>query len=131
MSRPKESTATAPSATISASTPATAQPTAPSTSENTTTVPQQVGAATATADSASGPVSSGYGLSTAQYQAQYPNVTIVTSNSRVPVDPNADLSNPAYVWAPGIRELVLQKCRERGYITGDAYILLPASIQKR
>jgi hypothetical protein len=54
----------------------------------------------------------------------------VTSNSRVPVDPNADLSNPAYVWAPGIRELVLQKCRERGYITGDAYILLPASIQK-
>ena len=126
----KESTATASSATISASTPATAQPTAPSTSENTTTVPQQVGAATATADSASGPVSSGYGLSTAQYQAQYPNVTIVTSNSRVPVDPNADLSNPAYVWAPGIRELVLQKCRERGYITGDAYILLPASIQK-
>ncbi|GAB2022245.1 cell division site-positioning protein MapZ family protein [Pseudolactococcus yaeyamensis] len=103
------------------------QPTAP---ENTTTAPQQSGSATATADSSTGPVSSGYGLSTAQYQAQYPNVIIVTSNSRVPVDPNADLSNPAYAWAPGIRELVLQKCRERGYITGDAYILLPASIQK-
>lgn len=126
-----ESTATASSsAAASASTSAAAKPTAPTTSENTTTAPQQGGSATATAGSATGPVSSGYGLSTAQYQAQYPKVTIVTSNSRVPVDPNADLSNPAYAWAPGIRELVLQKCRERGYITGDAYILLPASIQK-
>ncbi|MFZ2557089.1 MAG: cell division site-positioning protein MapZ family protein [Lactococcus raffinolactis] len=109
---------------------ANAQPVAPSAPANTTTTPQQGGATTATAGSATGPISSGYGLSTAQYQAQYPNVTIVTSNSRVPVDPNADLSNPAYVWAPGIRELVLQKCRERGYISGDNYILLPASIQK-
>ncbi|MGO3297686.1 MAG: cell division site-positioning protein MapZ family protein, partial [Pseudolactococcus laudensis] len=88
----KESTATASSAAASASTSAAAQPTAPTTSENTTTAPQQGGSATATAGSATGPVSSGYGLSTAQYQAQYPNVTIVTSNSRVPVDPNADLS---------------------------------------
>ena len=109
---------------------ANAQPVAPSAPANTTTTPQQGGATTATAGSATGPISSGYGLSTAQYQAQYPNVTIVTSNSRVPVDPNADLSDPAYAWAPGIRELVLQKCRERGYISGDNYILLPASIQK-
>ena len=109
---------------------ANAQPAAPSAPANTTTTPQQGGATTATAGSATGPISSGYGLSTAQYQAQYPNVTIVTSNSRVPVDPNADLSDPAYAWAPGIRELVLQKCRERGYISGDNYILLPASIQK-
>lgn len=109
---------------------ANAQPVAPSAPANTTTTPQQGGATTATAGPATGPISSGYGLSTAQYQAQYPNVTIVTSNSRVPVDPNADLSDPAYAWAPGIRELVLQKCRERGYISGDNYILLPASIQK-
>lgn len=125
----KASTA-ASSAAASATTPAAAQPAAPSAPATTTTTPQQGGATTATAGSATGPVASGYGLSTAQYQAQYPNVTIVTSNSRVPVDPNADLSNPAYAWAPGIRELVLQKCRDRGYITGDAYILLPASIQK-
>ncbi|GFH42285.1 Mid-cell-anchored protein Z [Lactococcus hodotermopsidis] len=51
------------------------------------------------------------------------------SNSRVPVDANANLSDPAYTWAPGIMELVLNKCRERGYITGDNYILQPASIQ--
>lgn len=123
--------ANASTAAANASTSAeNAQPVAPSAPANTTTTPQQGGATTATAGSATGPISSGYGLSTAQYQAQYPNVTIVTSNSRVPVDPNADLSDPAYAWAPGIRELVLQKCRERGYISGDNYILLPASIQK-
>ena len=109
---------------------ANAQPVAPSAPANTTTTPQQGGATTATAGSATGPISSGYGLSTAQYQAQYPNVTIVTSNSRVPVDPNADLSDPAYAWALGIRELVLQKCRERGYISGDNYILLPKKKKK-
>jgi mid-cell-anchored protein Z len=125
----KASTA-ASSAAASTATQAAAQPAAPSAPATTTTEPQKGGATTATAGSATGPIASGYGLSTAQYQAQYPNVTIVTSNSRVPVDPNADLSDPAYAWAPGIRELVLQKCRDRGYITGDAYILLPASIQK-
>jgi hypothetical protein len=84
----------------------------------------------ATTTPASGAAASGYGLTTAQYQTQYPNVAIETGKSRVPVDPNADLTNPAFEWAPGIRDLVLGKCRERGYITGDAYILLPASIQK-
>lgn len=77
-----------------------------------------------------GAASAGYGLTTAQYQAQYPAITLETGRSRVPVDPNANLSDAAFVWASGIRELVLQKCRDRGYITGDAYILLPASIQK-
>ncbi|MGX7048454.1 hypothetical protein RU86_GL001265 [Lactococcus piscium] len=77
-----------------------------------------------------GGASAGYGLTTAQYQAQYPAITLETGRSRVPVDPNANLSDAAFVWASGIRELVLQKCRDRGYITGDAYILLPASIQK-
>lgn len=77
-----------------------------------------------------GPVSSGYGLNVSQYQAQYPNVRVITSNSRVPVDPNANLNDSAFSWADGIREKVLAKCRERGYISGDDYILLPASIQK-
>ncbi len=77
-----------------------------------------------------GAASAGYGLTTAQYQAQYPAITLETGRSRVPVDPNANLNDAAFVWASGIRELVLQKCRDRGYITGDAYILLPASIQK-
>lgn len=72
----------------------------------------------------------GSGLSTAQFQGQFPTIPLQTSKSRVPVDPNADLSNPAFGWADGIKELVLGKCRQRGYISGDAYILLPASIQK-
>ena len=72
----------------------------------------------------------GSGLSTAQFQGQFPSIPLETSKSRVPVDPNADLSNPAFGWADGIKDLVLGKCRQRGYISGDAYILLPASIQK-
>ncbi|MDR1605903.1 MAG: hypothetical protein LBS41_02190 [Streptococcaceae bacterium] len=72
----------------------------------------------------------GSGLTTAQYQAQYPAVALNTSLSRVPVDPHANLADSAFAWEAGIKELVLQKCRERGYISGDAYILLPASIQK-
>lgn len=72
----------------------------------------------------------GSGLSTAQFQGQFPTIPLQTSKSRVPVDPNADLSNPAFGWADGIKDLVLGKCRQRGYISGDAYILLPASIQK-
>lgn len=74
--------------------------------------------------------STGSGLSTAQFQGQFPSIALQTSKSRVPVDPNADLSNPAFGWADGIKDLVLGKCRQRGYISGDAYILLPASIQK-
>lgn len=74
--------------------------------------------------------STGSGLSTAQFQVQFPTIALETSKSRVPVDPNADLSNPAFGWADGIKDLVLGKCRQRGYISGDAYILLPASIQK-
>ncbi|GFH39916.1 cell division site-positioning protein MapZ family protein [Lactococcus insecticola] len=61
--------------------------------------------------------------------ASQASVQVDSSNSRVPVDPNANASNPAFAWASGIKEMVLQKCRDRGYITGDAYILLPASIQ--
>lgn len=72
----------------------------------------------------------GSGLSTAQFQGQNPTIAVETSKSRVPVDPNADLSNPAFAWSNGIKDLVLGKCRQRGYISGDAYILLPASIQK-
>lgn len=72
----------------------------------------------------------GSGLSTAQFQSQNPAIAVETTKSRVPVDPNADLSSVAFAWSDGIKELVLGKCRQRGYISGDAYILLPASIQK-
>ncbi|MCJ1993991.1 hypothetical protein GYN24_05285 [Lactococcus piscium] len=110
-------TPTTPSTTTSQSNGATNQS---SGSTNQATAPATNG----------GGASAGYGLTTAQYQAQYPAIPLETGRSRVPVDPNPNLNDAAFVWASGIRELVLQKCRDRGYITGDAYILLPASIQK-
>ncbi|MDU4037841.1 MAG: cell division site-positioning protein MapZ family protein, partial [Lactococcus lactis] len=33
-----------------------------------------------------------------------------------------------FTWGAGIKEMVLNKARERGYITGDNYILVPTAI---
>lgn len=128
----------------SAAAASTAAPTTPNTTTNTasqsdgatnqaagSTNQANTGANQSTAPATNGGgAAAGYGLTTAQYQAQYPAITLETGRSRVPVDPNANLNDAAFEWASGIKELVLQKCRDRGYITGDAYILLPASIQK-
>lgn len=40
----------------------------------------------------------------------------------------ADVNNPAWVWAPGVKEKVLDTCIARGYITAGAYSLQPARI---
>ncbi len=46
------------------------------------------------------------------------------------VQPQADINpnDPAFTWGAGIKEMVLNKARERGYITGDNYILVPTAI---
>ncbi|MEW4355250.1 cell division site-positioning protein MapZ family protein [Streptococcus pneumoniae] len=45
--------------------------------------------------------------------------------SRVPYNQAAidDVTNPAWVFNPGVLEKILQTSRERGYITGDNYII--------
>ncbi|MCA5012765.1 MULTISPECIES: cell division site-positioning protein MapZ family protein [unclassified Enterococcus] len=40
----------------------------------------------------------------------------------------SDMSNPAWVWAPGIQDKVIATCIERGYITAGNYSLQPARI---
>lgn len=40
----------------------------------------------------------------------------------------SDMSNPAWVWAPGVQEKVIATCIERGYITAGNYSLQPARI---
>jgi hypothetical protein len=40
----------------------------------------------------------------------------------------ADMSNPAWTWAPGVQEKVIATCIQRGYITAGAYSLQPARI---
>jgi AAA ATPase containing von Willebrand factor type A (vWA) domain len=50
--------------------------------------------------------------------------------SRVPINQAEinDSTNPAWLWAPGIMDRVLNTCRERGYISGNDYILKPVNI---
>jgi hypothetical protein len=40
----------------------------------------------------------------------------------------ADMTNPAWTWAPGVQEKVIATCIQRGYITAGAYSLQPARI---
>lgn len=40
----------------------------------------------------------------------------------------ADTGNPAWVWAAGVQEKVIETCKQRGYITEGSYSLQPACI---
>ncbi|MFC4652159.1 cell division site-positioning protein MapZ family protein [Lactococcus nasutitermitis] len=55
-------------------------------------------------------------------------VTVDSSNARIQPQANLDLGNPAFTWNAGIEQMVLDKCRARGYITGNDYILVPTAI---
>ena len=54
------------------------------------------------------------------------------SLSRVPYNQAAidDVNNPAWTFNPGVLEKILQTSRERGYISGDNYILERVNIIK-
>ncbi|MBP2620833.1 cell division site-positioning protein MapZ family protein [Streptococcus panodentis] len=68
---------------------------------------------------------SGYGISSN-------GVNLQRSLSRVPYNQAAidDSSNPAWTFNPGVLEKILQTSRERGYISGDNYILERVNIIK-
>ena len=68
---------------------------------------------------------SGYGLSSN-------GVALQRSLSRVPYNQAAidDVNNPAWVFGDGILEKVLNIARQRGYITGNQYILERVNIIK-
>ncbi|MDR1568517.1 MAG: hypothetical protein LBS33_07550 [Streptococcaceae bacterium] len=69
-------------------------------------------------NSATAAVSGSFGNTGAVSQAE-------RAKSRVPYDQAqlADVNNPAWIWADGIKERVLDTCRARSYIKGDDYIL--------
>lgn len=67
------------------------------------------------------PDSSGFSAPNADGVYTSPVYTAVASDV-------ADTSNPAWVWAPGVKEQVLATCIARGYITAGAYSLEPARI---
>jgi hypothetical protein len=55
-------------------------------------------------------------------------VTLDNSNARLQPQAGLNPDDPAFVWADGIQEKILNICRSRGYITGDNYILVPVAI---
>lgn len=50
------------------------------------------------------------------------------SNARVQPQANLNLNDPAFTWKPGIMDKVLNIARQRGYISGNNFILLPVAI---
>ncbi len=50
------------------------------------------------------------------------------SNARVQPQANLNPQDPAFTWNPGIRDKVLNIARQRGYISGNDFILLPVAI---
>lgn len=66
----------------------------------------------------------------ASEQAQVAASNLQRQVSRVPYNQEviADTSNSAWTFAPGVLEEILRVSRERGYITGDNYVLEPVNI---
>ena len=61
--------------------------------------------------------------------AQNPtSATPDNSNARVQPQANLNPQDPAFTWNPGIRDKVLNIARQRGYISGNDFILLPVAI---
>lgn len=99
------------SASTDTSNGTTGAPTQPQTDKNTA----QGGASSATAVAADG--------------TQNPTgATPDNSNARVQPQANLNPQDPAFTWNPGIRDKVLNIARQRGYISGNDFILLPVAI---
>lgn len=83
---------------------------------NSTTTPSSAGSSTnaSTSSNANGLSSNG--------------VNLEVSAARVQPQAGVNTNDPAFTWGAGIKEMVLNKARERGYITGDNYILVPTAI---
>lgn len=55
-------------------------------------------------------------------------VTLAVASARVQPQAGINPNDSAFVWGDGILEKVLNICRERGYIQGNNYILVPTAI---
>lgn len=84
--------------------------------------------ATAGGGSGSGTVSNSY----TGFGLPSDGVNLQRHLSRVPYNQAAidDVNNPAWIFNPGVLEKILQTSRERGYITGDQFILEKVNIIK-
>ena len=87
---------------------------------NTSASSDKSSTSTNTAPAASNPNSNG-GLSAA-------GVSLDNSSARVQPQAGLDASDLAFTWGDGILDKILTISRSRGYITGNAYILVPVAI---
>ncbi|WP_312682019.1 cell division site-positioning protein MapZ family protein [Lactococcus taiwanensis] len=80
------------------------------------------------ADTSSANQNSGQSSTTNSEGVSSAGVTLETAKARVQPQAGVNTSDPAFTWGAGIKEKVLNIARDRGYITGDDYILVPSAI---
>ena len=98
---------------------------APATDQGGTGAGTSSGSSSSASGSGASNSYSGYGLPSN-------GVNLQRDLSRVPYNQAAidDVNNPAWTFNPGVLEKILQTSRERGYISGDNYILERVNIIK-
>ena len=104
------------------------QLTSTTTSTASTTVASQEASSPTTESSPS--TSTNETVASTNYGLSSEGVNLQRSASRVPYNQSAvnDSSNPAWEFADGVLERILETSRARGYITGNKYILEPVNI---
>ncbi|WP_313309557.1 cell division site-positioning protein MapZ family protein [Lactococcus taiwanensis] len=80
------------------------------------------------ADTSSANQNSGQSSTTNSGGVSSAGVTLETAKARVQPQAGVNTSDPAFTWGAGIKEKVLNIARDRGYITGNDYILVPSAI---
>lgn len=115
----KAATAASQAAAASSAAVASSQAAAESSEQAASSDTDSTAAASSTTEQATGGASG----------AQNPSgATPNNANARVQPQPGINTSDPAFDWAPGVLDNILNTCRSRGYFTGDNYILEPVAI---
>lgn len=101
---------------------------ASSTAQSATDTGSTTTSSSSAADTSSANQNSGQSSTTNSEGVSSAVVTLETAKARVQPQAGVNTSDPAFTWGAGIKEKVLNIARDRGYITGDDYILVPSAI---
>ncbi|MGY3735885.1 cell division site-positioning protein MapZ family protein [Lactococcus taiwanensis] len=101
---------------------------ASSTAQSATDTGSTTTPSSSAADTSSASQNSGQSSTTNSEGVSSAGVTLETAKARVQPQAGVNTSDPAFTWGAGIKEKVLNIARDRGYITGNDYILVPSAI---
>ncbi|QSE76355.1 hypothetical protein JW886_07795 [Lactococcus taiwanensis] len=101
---------------------------ASSTAQSATDTGSTTTPSSSAADTSSANQNSGQSSTTNSEGVSSAGVTLETAKARVQPQAGVNTSDPAFTWGAGIKEKVLNIARDRGYITGNDYILVPSAI---